>query len=104
MSIGFALLPLQFAGQALAWERVLGLADQALYMAKADSRHMAYGVVGISAAAGAVNAIEATLRSAWRDGLVELERIDGTDAVNRIPFAAPYSHGGMISSAWSCAG
>lgn len=85
VSIGFALLPLQFAGQALAWERVLGLADQALYMAKADGRHMAYGVVGISAAAGAVNAIEADLRAAWRDGLVELEKIDGKDAVIASP-------------------
>jgi diguanylate cyclase (GGDEF)-like protein len=80
VSIGYSPLLLPPDNIALGWERVLGLADKALYMAKGHGRNRAYGVVGLrGAGADVLAAIEADLDQAWRDGLVTLREVQGDE-------------------------
>ena len=79
-SIGYSPLLLPPDDIALSWERALGLADKALYMAKGRGRNRAYGVVGLRrAGADALAAAEADLERAWQDGLVDLRELSGTN-------------------------
>jgi diguanylate cyclase (GGDEF)-like protein len=80
VSIGYSPLLLPPDNIALGWERVLGLADKALYMAKGRGRNRAFGVVSLRrATADVLAAIETNLDQAWRDGLVNLRELPGTD-------------------------
>jgi len=79
-SIGYSPLLLPPDDIALSWERALGLADKALYMAKGRGRNRAYGVVGLRrSGADALAAAEADLERAWQDGLVDLRELSGTN-------------------------
>ncbi|MCU6496780.1 GGDEF domain-containing protein [Rugamonas sp. A1-17] len=81
VSVGFTPFPLAPAGVPLTWERVLNLADMALYLAKKNGRNRAYGVRGLDhLGATALAAVEQDLERAWRDGLLELTVVDGDAA------------------------
>jgi diguanylate cyclase (GGDEF)-like protein len=89
-SIGYAPMPLPPENVALPWERAIGLADMALYMAKLDGRNCAYGIRQLRRSDDeAMERIERDLRSAWADGTVEmhLERgpVLGIDARAQAP-------------------
>jgi hypothetical protein len=78
VSVGYSPLLLPPDDIALGWERVLGLADQALYLAKLNGRNRAYGVGAMRKAGDdALAAIDANLEQAWRKGLVELRVLQG---------------------------
>ena len=80
VSIGYSPLRLPPGNAALGWERVLGLADKALYMAKRHGRNRAYGIVGLRRhSADALAAAEADLEQAWQDGVVELREFAGAE-------------------------
>ena len=67
---------------ALGWERVLGLADQALYLAKLNGRNRAYGVGAMRRSGDdALAAIDANLELAWQKGIVELRVLRGDVAI-----------------------
>jgi diguanylate cyclase (GGDEF)-like protein len=83
-SIGYAPMPLPPENITLPWERAIGLADMALYMAKLDGRNCAYGIRRLRRSDDeAMERIERDLQSAWANGMVEmhLERgpVLGTD-------------------------
>jgi len=79
VSVGYAPFPLAPAGVPLTWERVLNLADMALYLAKKNGRNRAYGVRGFSnLESTSMDAIEQDLERAWRDGYVDLSVVSGT--------------------------
>jgi len=83
-SIGYAPMPLPPENITLPWERAIGLADMALYMAKLDGRNCAYGIRRLRRSDDeAMERIERDLQSAWANGMVEmhLERgpVPGTD-------------------------
>ncbi|CAN7699843.1 diguanylate cyclase [Duganella sp. LjRoot269] len=76
VSVGFAPFPLAPAGVPLAWERVVNLADMALYLAKTGGRNRAYGVRGFdNIGAASIEAIEQNLEAAWHAGLVDLSLV-----------------------------
>jgi diguanylate cyclase (GGDEF)-like protein len=78
VSVGFAPFPLAPAGVPLAWERVVNLADMALYLAKSHGRNRAYGVRGFNnIASTSMEAIERDLEAAWRAGFVDLSVVPG---------------------------
>jgi diguanylate cyclase (GGDEF)-like protein len=80
VSIGYSPLLLPPDNIALGWERMLGLADKALYLAKGRGRNRAYGVIGLrGAGADMLAAIETDLEQAWRDGVVTLRELPGVD-------------------------
>jgi len=81
-SIGFSPLLLPPGDVALGWERVLGLADQALYLAKLNGRNRAYGVGAMRRSGDdALAAIDANLELAWQKGIVELRVLRGDVAI-----------------------
>ena len=78
VSVGYSPVLLPPDDIALGWERVLGLADQALYLAKLNGRNCAYGVGAMRVSGDdALAAIDANLEKAWRDGIVELHVLPG---------------------------
>jgi diguanylate cyclase (GGDEF)-like protein len=78
VSIGFAPFPLAPDGAPLAWERVVNLADMALYLAKSHGRNRAYGVRGFeNFQQTSMEAIERDLELAWRAGHVSLSVVLG---------------------------
>ncbi len=81
VSVGFAPYPLMAGTTPLAWERVVNLADMALYLAKANGRNRAFGVRGFPGLdRTTVEAIERDLEQAWHAGLVALAVVPGRPA------------------------
>jgi diguanylate cyclase (GGDEF)-like protein len=73
VSVGFALWPMRCDGTPLGWERLVHLADLALYQSKAGGRNRAHGVCGPDALTGAaLAAMEQDLGQAAKDGVVDL--------------------------------
>jgi hypothetical protein len=63
---------------ALGWERVIGLVDKALYMAKLHGRNRAFGVGGmLRPGEEALAAVDHDLEQAWRDGVVDMRVLLG---------------------------
>ncbi len=80
-SIGFVPMPLPPHDVAMPWERAIGLADMALYLAKLHGRNRAYGICSLSSGdADTLARVERDLDTAWRDGLVDLHVLPGSDA------------------------
>ncbi len=80
-SVGFVPMPLPPRNMALPWERSIGLADMALYMAKVHGRNRAYGIRGLANAdSETLAAVERDLERAWRDGLVDMHVLHGPGA------------------------
>jgi diguanylate cyclase (GGDEF)-like protein len=72
-SIGYAPMPLPPENINLPWERAIGLADMALYMAKLHGRNCAYGIRRLRRTDDeAMERIERDLQSAWANGMVEM--------------------------------
>lgn len=81
VSIGFAPFPLAPAGAPLSWERVVNLADMALYLAKKNGRNRAFGVRGfVNLQSTTIEAVEQDLERAWRAGHVEMQVVPGEAA------------------------
>ncbi len=77
-SIGYSPVVLPPDDVALGWERVLGLVDKALYMAKLHGRNRAYGVGGmLRTGEDALAAVDSDLEQAWRDGLIDMRVLVG---------------------------
>ncbi len=85
VSVGYAPFPLAPDGTPLPWERVVNLVDMALYLAKANGRHRAYGLRGFANFEHTtLEAIEQDLERAWRAGFVDLSVVLG-DAPDAVP-------------------
>jgi diguanylate cyclase (GGDEF)-like protein len=91
VSIGYSPVLLPPDDVALGWERVIGLVDKALYMAKLHGRNRAYGVGGmLRSGDDALAAVDTDLEKAWQDGVVDLRVLLGTQTLDTIAqMAAP---------------
>jgi diguanylate cyclase (GGDEF)-like protein len=79
VSIGYSPVLLPPDDVALGWERVIGLVDKALYMAKLHGRNRAFGVGGmLRSGDDALAAVDSDLDQAWRDGVVDMRVLMGT--------------------------
>ena len=64
----------------MPWERAIGLADMALYLAKVHGRNRGYGVLElVDDDNGTLAAVEHDLEAAWRGGLVDVHVLTGTE-------------------------
>jgi len=92
-SIGFVSMPLPPREKPLPWERAIGLADMALYLAKVHGRNRGYGVIElVDDDNGTLAAVEHDLETAWRSGLVDVHILTGAE------FAAPRASSEALSS------
>lgn len=91
-SIGYAPMPLPPENISLSWERAIGLADMALYMAKLDGRNCAYGIRRLRRSDDeAMERIERDLQSAWANGMVEMHLERGPVLGNDDSVETPHS-------------
>jgi diguanylate cyclase (GGDEF)-like protein len=82
-SIGFTPLPLPPGNVPVTWERAIALADMALYMAKLHGRNRAYGIRRLNRCdAAALAALDHSLDDAWRNGIVDLDVLQGAPMVD----------------------
>jgi hypothetical protein len=89
-SIGYSPVMLPPDDASLGWERVLGLADKALYMAKLHGRNRAYGVGGmLRTGEDALAAVDTDLEQAWRDGLIDMRVLVGKPSLDTSTMPAP---------------
>ena len=97
-SVGFVAMPLPPREVPLPWERAIGLADMALYLAKVHGRNRCYGIRElVDDDNGTLAAVEHDLEAAWRDGLVDVHVLTGAEFPERVAFpdtaiAAATSH------------
>ncbi len=90
VSIGYSPVLLPPDDVALGWERVIGLVDKALYMAKLHGRNRAYGVGGmLRPGDDALAAVDSDLEKAWRDGVVDLRVLVGAQTLVSATRTAP---------------
>jgi len=89
-SIGYSPVVLPPDEVSLGWERVLGLVDKALYMAKLHGRNRAYGVGGmLRPGEDALTAVDTDLAKAWRDGLIDMRVLVGKPSLDTSSMPAP---------------
>jgi len=73
-------MPLPPRQDPLPWERAIGLADMALYLAKVHGRNRGYGVRELIDDDNAtLAAVEHDLEAAWREGLVDIHVLCGDE-------------------------
>ena len=90
VSIGYSPVLLPPDDVALGWERVIGLVDKALYMAKLHGRNRAFGVGGMLRPGDeALAAVDSDLEQAWRDGVVDLRVLLGNPSLSGTTLTAP---------------
>ncbi|MEO8345476.1 MAG: diguanylate cyclase [Betaproteobacteria bacterium] len=90
VSIGYSPVLLPPDDVALGWERVIGLVDKALYMAKLHGRNRAYGVGGmLRSGDDALAAVDTDLEKAWRDGVVDMRLLLGAQTLEAAVRVAP---------------
>ena len=78
VSVGYGAFPLPPGRQPLSLDRVINLADMALYTAKNQGRNRAVGIATARADDHeALRAIEAGFDQAWQDGRISLNRSVG---------------------------
>ena len=83
-------MPLPPREDPLPWERAIGLADMALYLAKVHGRNRGYGIRElVDAENETLAAVEHDLEAAWRDGFVDVHVINGSDLP--LPLVVPQS-------------
>jgi diguanylate cyclase (GGDEF)-like protein len=89
-SVGYVPMPLPPRADALPWERAIALADMALYLAKVDGRNRGYGIRALANADDAtLSAVERDLPLAWREGLVDVHVLSGSDVAGGLRAAEP---------------
>jgi len=89
-SIGFVPMPLPPRTDPLPWERAIGIADMALYLAKVHGRNRAYGVRElVNGDDETLAAVERDLQAAWRSRLVEITMLSGTALAEPMPPPIP---------------
>ena len=90
VSIGYSPVLLPPDDVSLGWERVIGLVDKALYMAKLHGRNRAFGVGGmLRTGEEAMAAVDTDLEQAWRDGFVDMRVLVGNPSSVSATLAAP---------------
>jgi diguanylate cyclase (GGDEF)-like protein len=90
VSIGYSPVLLPPEDVSLGWERVIGLVDKALYMAKLHGRNRAFGVGGmLRPGEDALTAVDTDLEQAWRDGIVDMRVLLGNPALVGATLATP---------------
>jgi diguanylate cyclase (GGDEF)-like protein len=90
VSIGYSPVLLPPDDVSLGWERVIGLVDKALYMAKLHGRNRAFGVGGmLRPGEDALTAVDTDLEQAWRDGVVDMRVLLGNPSSVGATLAAP---------------
>ena len=90
VSIGYSPVLLPPDDVALGWERVIGLVDKALYMAKLHGRNRAYGLGGmLRSGDDALAAVDSDLEKAWRDGVVDMRVLVGAQVLDTAAQTAP---------------
>ncbi len=90
VSVGYSPVLLPPDGVSLGWERVLGLVDKALYMAKVHGRNRAYGVGSmLKPGDDALAAVDTDLEKAWRDGVVDMRLLLGAQVLEAAAQAGP---------------
>ena len=90
VSIGYSPVLLPPDDLALGWERVIGLVDKALYMAKLHGRNRAFGVGGMLRTGDeAMAAVDSDLEQAWRDGVVDMRVLVGNPSSVGATLAVP---------------
>jgi len=90
VSIGYSPVLLPPDDLALGWERVIGLVDKALYMAKLHGRNRAFGVGGMLRTGDeAIAAVDNDLEQAWRDGVVDMRVLLGNPSSTSATLVAP---------------
>lgn len=88
VSIGFSVSPSACDGLPLTWERHIHIADLALYLAKAEGRHRAYGLTGPQDwTAATLRLVEQDLKQAALAHQVILRSIAGRSAVPEVAAA-----------------
>jgi predicted signal transduction protein with EAL and GGDEF domain len=86
VSVGFASFPLSFGTTPLTWERIVNIADMALYQAKAQGRNCACGVLDFPGAGETtLDMVERDLHQAARRGWVTLSMVAGDAADLHMP-------------------
>jgi diguanylate cyclase (GGDEF)-like protein len=79
-SVGYVPMPLPPREEPLPWERAIGLADMALYLAKLHGRNRGYGICElVDGENETLAAVERNLEAALRDGLVDVHVLSGDE-------------------------
>jgi len=92
LSVSIGYCPVEIPPNRLSpgWERVIALADQALYYAKAAGRNRACGIRQLLRVdESALDAIHTDLAKAEQDGIVELSMLVGDEAANEPRTVSP---------------
>ena len=90
VSIGYSPVLLPPDDVSLGWDRVIGLVDKALYMAKLHGRNRAYGVGGmLHSGDDALAAVDSDLEKAWHDGVVDMRVLLGGKSPDATMLTAP---------------
>ncbi|MBC3870010.1 tetratricopeptide repeat-containing diguanylate cyclase [Undibacterium oligocarboniphilum] len=94
MTAGFISLPFSDVPESVfGWEKVLQIADMALYLGKANGRNRAYGVSHLRVSADlALPVLEADLAAAIANGMVELIEVSGPPKLEVAFDKMPQSH------------
>ena len=97
VTAGFISLPFSDVPESVfGWEKVLQIADMALYLGKANGRNRAYGISHLLVPSDrALPVLETDLSTAVANGMVELIEVSGPPKLDLSVSKAAESHTGM---------